>query len=63
MSQNFSTEDGQLYPNPLGWQVRTMLIAIAQLVVKGRGIVNPPDFGRLSNDEIYHFIAKFGQAQ
>ncbi len=63
MSQNFSTEDGQLYPNPLGWQVRTMLIAIAQLVVKGRGIVNPPDFGHLSNDEIYHFIAKFGQAQ
>ena len=39
------------------------LIAKAQLVVKGRGIVNPPDFGRLSNDQIYDFIAKYGQAQ
>ncbi|MEG3909967.1 MULTISPECIES: hypothetical protein [unclassified Microcoleus] len=63
MCQHFSAKDGQLYPNPLGWQVRTMLIAIAQLVVKGRGIVNPPDFSHLSNDQIYDFIAKFGQAQ
>ena len=39
------------------------LIAKAQLVVKDRGIVNPPDFDRLSNYEIYKFIAKFGQAQ
>ena len=62
MSQHFSAKDGQLYPNPLGWQVRTMLIGIAQLVVKGRGIVNPPDFGSKSNDQIYDFIAKFGQA-
>jgi hypothetical protein len=63
MCQHFSAKDGQLYPNPLGWQVRTMLIAIAELVVKGRGIVNPPDFGRLSNDRIYKFIAEYGQAQ
>lgn len=63
MFHNCNPQDGQLYPNPLGWQVRTMLIAIAQLVVKGRGIVNPPDFGHLSNDQIYDFIAKFGQAQ
>jgi hypothetical protein len=40
-----------------------MLIAIAQVVVKGRGIVNPPDFGGWSNEEIYNFIAKYGQAQ
>ncbi|WP_293354964.1 MULTISPECIES: hypothetical protein [unclassified Microcoleus] len=39
------------------------LIAKAQLVVKSRGIVNPPDFRRLSNDQIYAFIAEFGQAQ
>ncbi len=44
-------------------QERLELIAKAQDVVKARGILNPPDFGRLSNDEIYHFIAKFGQAQ
>lgn len=62
MCQHFSAKDGQ-FPNSLGWQVRTMLIAIAQLVVKGRGIVNPPDFDRLSNDQIYDFIANFGQAQ
>ena len=60
MCQHFSAKDGQY---PLGWQVRAMLIAIAQLVVKGRGIVNPPNFGRLSNDKIYDFIAKYGQAQ
>jgi len=39
------------------------LIAKAQGVVKGRGILNPPDFGSLSNDKIYNFIAKYGQAQ
>lgn len=39
------------------------LIAKAQGVVKVRGILNPPDFDRLSNYEIYKFIAKFGQAQ
>ena len=60
MCQHFSAKDGQY---PLGWQVRAMLIAIAQLVFKGRGIVNPPDFGRQSNDEIYKFIAEYGQAQ
>lgn len=63
MFHNCNPQDGQLYPNLLGWQVRTMLIAIAELVVKGRGIVNPPDFGRLSNDRIYKFIAEYGQAQ
>jgi hypothetical protein len=39
------------------------LIAKAQQVVKRRGIVNPPDFGSQSNDKIYDFIAKYGQAQ
>ena len=39
------------------------LIAKAQLVVKGRGIVNPPDFGSQSNDQISKFIADYGQAQ
>jgi len=39
------------------------LIAKAQGVVKGRGILNPPDFGSLSNDKISNFIAKYGQAQ
>lgn len=44
-------------------QEKLELIAKAQVVVKAKGIVNPPDFGRLSNDQIYDFIAKFGQAQ
>lgn len=39
------------------------LIAKAQLVVKTRGIINPPDFRRQGNDEIYKFIAEYGQAQ
>lgn len=44
-------------------QEKLELIAKAQLVVKGRGIVNPPDFGSKSNYEIYKFIAEYGQAQ
>ena len=44
-------------------QEKLELIAKAQLVVKRRGIVNPPDFGSQSNDKIYDFIAKYGQAQ
>lgn len=39
------------------------LIAKAQLVVKDRGIVNPPDFGSQSNDKISKFLAEYGQAQ
>jgi hypothetical protein len=39
------------------------LIAKAQLVVKSRGIVNPPDFCHRSNDEISKFIADYRQAQ
>ncbi len=39
------------------------LIAKAQLVVKTRGIINPPDFRRQGNDEIYKFIAEYGEAQ
>ena len=44
-------------------QEKLELIAKAQLVVKSRGIVNPPDFRHWSNDRIYAFIAEFGQAQ
>ena len=39
------------------------LIAKAQEVVKRRGILNPPDFCNMTNDQIYDFIAKWGQAQ
>ena len=44
-------------------QEKLELIARAQAVVKSRGIVNPPDFRHWSNDEIYTFIAEYGQAQ
>ena len=44
-------------------QEKLELIARAQAVVKSRGIVNPPDFRHWSNDEIYDFIDKYGQAQ
>ena len=44
-------------------QEKLELITKAQVVVKARGILNPPDFGRKSNDEIYDFIDKYGQAQ
>ena len=43
-------------------QEKLELIAKAQVVVKARGILNLPDFSHLSNDQIYDFIAKFGQA-
>ena len=43
-------------------QEKLELIDKAQVVVKAKGILNPPDFRHLSNDQIYDFIAKFGQA-
>jgi len=43
-------------------QEKLELIAKAQEVVKARGILNPPDFSHLSNDQISTFIATYGQA-